>query len=195
LEKDPETIFDVHMGDGSIIKGITSKSITTMKLFNIVAYRQIQKVYPLMKDDDLIALINAATERGEKVVLHEEEKRGAEFKEMLTDYCRDYQNKSSGREIVKKGSAWLNEDGFHYFKLKGLQDHIKRVDKMNLTTYSQRGPCIEALNDIGAKRVWFYPGDNKDKGSRSIRAWCIADSRLDEDEGEVPLDEIPEKDV
>jgi hypothetical protein len=87
------------------------------------------------------------------------------FLELLEEFCTNRQ-RGRNREDLLLGRAWENEDeGRHYFRLKGLQDFltskgIKEYTRPQLMQFikSFGGECTEIKAGGRGVVVWWVPG-------------------------------------
>lgn len=188
-----EKTFILYIGEQTI--EVEADVLNSMRRLNIEALRQIDKAYMLMKEDDYLNMINGALEAGTVLEITEDEKRGAEFRELLSIFCRDY-GKNRMKQEMKIGVAWLDEDeNCYYFKLEALQKYIKNTDKTNKLG-TNRKACIQALRELGGHDTRKDTGDKRPDGSQEqIRVWCISDSSLDVFTVEVEPPPIPQNEV
>jgi len=147
---------------------------------------------PLMKDGEWGDLVNGLLSECTEVDVDPELTHAGQFESLLEEYCTS-RIRAMSREEVKMGKPWT-EDGWHYFKISGLEDFLRKRD----FTHYNRAQMQERIRELsGASEpkecITWLRVRREDGGASTVRVWRVPE--FDRTELKLESDDAEETEI
>ena len=179
VESEPPVWFvDV---DGTRLE-LSTKQLQMQVEFQRACMEQMYKMPARMKEADWRSLVDGLLSDATRISVPEELTQKGLFTELLEHFCTS-RIQAHSPEALLTGKPWT-EDGVTYFKLRSLQEFLKRS---NFTQYT-RGQITERLKEMngGWNCVKVYNFRDNRENWKAVRVWFVPEMSR----GEVDLPDV-----
>ena len=153
------------------------RHLTRYQWFNEQCGKQLNRIFPLVKQDKWLHMLQDAMSKMTVVEAEEDTTRGGEFRELLEDFLTN-RTRGERREDLLRGAPYEDgEQGRHYFRMRDLAEYLERRGmKVN------RKEVAEWIRSLGGEPV---PLTVKNK---RMKVWWVPSAAIDK----APVLDIPE---